>query len=188
MIRRVVLGLGAAAVLAVGVFAVTEPYAFHIGGGFTPLGRWTGVAEGTGPGATRYAVELNLQAPVPGRECSSNGCAKFVGTAVVCTRKVRLTYAGLHADGSGWLSLDGHPMTVVLSSPSPHQVTAADVELHGAWQGPAYVASDVGSLTSDYDSSGEPRTQVPGFDPKAAVHLTFRPGDFDTLCRAVQAG
>jgi hypothetical protein len=189
-VRRILVLVGLAVVVIGGLRVITGPYSLHIGGSFTPLGTWSGVAKGVTPAGDPYAIQLNLSTPRVGRAgCFAHSCTEFDGTGAVCTKKAVYKFTGLDASGplGAWWSLDGREMTVGLDDlQAPGSPQSTSVTLRGTWHGPVYQATDGGYLTDVFASDGSARTSTSSPNAADSASFAFRPGDFAALCRQVQ--
>jgi hypothetical protein len=178
---------GSLLVIALGavlVWVLLAPWSLHIGGQFTPLGRWSGVGRAHTPDDGDFGIQLNLA--VSGRHsCSrlTGKCTDFEGNAVICTKAGRYTFTRLDGSVGGYLSLDGQPMTLLITHGSATHYLK--LQLNGTWHGPAYDASDGGYLTYSFNPDGTPRAAVSSPDPAKAAQVSIRPGDFTALCHSI---
>ena len=81
-------------VVALAVEVFSAPWALHLGGGFNPLERWSGIARAHTPDGGDFGIQLNLKVnALDRRSCSrlTGRCSDFGGTAVICTRAGRFT-------------------------------------------------------------------------------------------------
>lgn len=181
--------LVAIVVLGVGIQLAFTPWAVHIGGSFTPMMRWTGVAEAHTASGASYAVQLTINANnLSQHACSQYGCDDFHGTLTVCTAAGMYTFTNVSGTVGGWLSTDGQDMNVSFS----HGSTTADRGLlgylRGTWHGKVYQATDAGYLDRDFQPDGTPRTSVGSAVAADAATLAFQPGDFTSACKQVARG
>jgi hypothetical protein len=175
-------------VLGVGIQVLFTPWAYHLGGRFSPSMKWSGVAVGTAPrGGGTYAVRLNLRANnLAQHDCSSRGCDDFAGTMEVCTAAGEFSFTQLSGTVGGWLTVNGQKMHL----DGRFGTTAADRGLlfvfDGVWHGQTYQASDDGYLVYSFNPDGTPRAGLTSAHTADAVPLAFRTGDFTKLCQQVK--
>lgn len=122
-----------------------NPWAFHMGGRFTPLS-WSGVGVLQCSNGARDVILVRLDLAPRGQVSYSKysrGPSTFRGEALVGTpqatvQKFRLT-GSLH---NAWLDADGAPLTIGMRSQDrkPEEV----INLHGAFRGTRLVLEDHG--------------------------------------------
>jgi len=174
-------------VLGVLIQVLFTPWAFHIGGSFTPSMRWTGVAEGQAPDGSAYAMQIKLAANnVSQHACSSRGCDDFHGTASVCTAAGEFQLKNLLGQVGGWTSIDGQKMTLSIAQGTTNADQYLLLRLTGTWHGAVYQANDEGYLVRAFNPNGTLRAAVPVEQQSNAVALAFKPGDFAALCAKVK--
>lgn len=183
MIRRPRLGcLGSLGVVALCVAALIAmaPWTVRIGGGWTPLGYWTGLGEVRSASGSRYGLYLNLSpyfhgrvSPLPSRLPRYS----LRGQAYVCTAQGRTFHYKLGGAIYGvYLNTDGADVHLYFTGPQ-HQLKGS-FDLRGTWRGPELLLQDRGSFDLNFGSGGK-RAASP-----AAVTLhrgSF--GEFEALCR-----
>ena len=175
---------------------VPAPWAFHIGGRFTPLGQWDGYGPVQASNGGRYLLFTHLQGGVIARGgrpgCAFHGgCTALRGSAQLCTGSGRVYSFGLAGTMHGYLTTDGSPTDLSLSGgspvPLPHGLVVA---FHGTWKGPVLpVASTDGSFTEAFTPAGTVRKSM------SAAHVgtasgTLRNGSataFGQACHALAA-
>ena len=175
IVLRIVLIAFVAAFLAE---FLPAPWAFHIGGRFTPLGQWDGYGPVRASNGGRYLLFTHLQGGViahggrPG--CAfRGGCNTLRGSAKLCTTSGRV-YSFSLAGGS--------PV------PLPAGLVVA---FHGTWQGPVLpVASTDGSFAEAFAPAGAVRKATSAAHAGTASG-TLRYGSataFGQACHALAAG
>jgi hypothetical protein len=180
--------LVAIVVLVLVIQILVTPWAFHIGGSFTPMMRWTGVAEGSARnGGGTYAMQIQIVAnQLNDHACDQFGCDDFHGSAAVCTAAGEHRFTNISGKVGGWTSVDGQKMSVDIA----HGTTTIDrnmqLVLTGTWHGKVYQANDKGYLVRDFDITGVPRPAVGSAQLSDAVQLAFQPGNFAALCAQVK--
>ena len=169
------------------------PWAFHIGGRFTPLGQWDGYGPVQASNGARYLLFTHLRGGVlahggrPG--CAfRGGCNTLRGSAQLCTESGRVYSFGLAGTMHGYLTTDGSPTDLRLSGgspvPLPHGLVVA---FRGTWKGPVLpVASTDGSFTEAFTPAGAIRkSAVAG--PAGTASGTLRNGSATAFGQACQA-
>ena len=194
IVLRIVLIAFVAAFLAE---FLPAPWAFHIGGRFTPLGQWDGYGPVRASNGGRYLLFTHLQGGVlahggrPG--CAFHGgCNTLRGSAKLCTASGRAYSFSLTGRLHGWLTTDGSPTSIGLSGGSPVPLPAGlVVAFHGTWHGPVLpVASTDGSFTEAFTPGGAVRKATSAAHAGTASG-TLRYGSataFGQACHALAAG
>ena len=147
---------------------VPAPWAFHIGGRFTPLGQWDGYGPVQASNGGRYLLFTHLQGGVIARGgrpgAPSTAAAPPCAAARSCApRAGGCTHSAWPGTMHGYLTTDGSPTDLSLSGgspvPLPHGLVVA---FHGTWNGPVLpVASTDGSFTEAFTPSGAIRKSAP---------------------------
>jgi hypothetical protein len=173
------------------------PWAFHIGGRFTPLGQWDGYGPVQASNGGRYLLFTHLQGGVlahggrPG--CVFHGgCSALRGSAKLCTESGRVYSFSLAGQMHGYLTTDGSLTDLSLSGgppvPLPHGLVVA---FQGTWQGPVLpVASTDGSFTGAFTRTGAVRRAASAAHAGTASG-TLRHGSataFGQACHTLAAG
>ena len=175
---------------------VPAPWAFHIGGRFTPLGQWDGYGPVRASNGGRYLLFTHLQGGViahggrPG--CAFHGgCNTLRGSAQLCTESGRVYSFGLAGTMHGYLTTDGSLTDLSLSGGSPVPLPPGlVVAFHGTWKGPVLpVASTDGSFTEAFTPAGSIRKGTPA-GAAGTASGTLRNGSataFGQACHALAA-
>ena len=176
---------------------VPAPWAFHIGGRFTPLGQWDGYGPVQASNGGRYLLFTHLQGGVfahggrPG--CFVHGgCNTLRGSAKLCTQSGRVYSFTLTGKMHGWLTTAGSATSIGLSGGSPAPLPPGlVVAFHGIWHGPALpVASTDGSFTQAFTPAGAVR-KANGVAHPGTASGTLRSGSataFDQACHRLATG
>jgi hypothetical protein len=182
-------------VLFIVVF-VPAPWSFHIGGQFTPFGRWDGYGPVRASNGGRYLLFTHVQGGVVGRadrpSCTIHGsCGTLRGSAQLCTESGRVYSFSLNGKMHGWLTTDKSRTDIDLSGGSPVPLPHGQaVAFHGVWHGPVLpVASTDGSFTAAFTPAGAIRRTASTAGTGTASG-TLRPGSaaaFDQACHALAA-
>jgi hypothetical protein len=174
------------------VYIVPTPWALHIGGKFTPLEQWDGVAAVTATNGGRYVLYTHLQGGLmSGRTpaCGfAGGCDMLHGNAKLCTESGSVY--SLHLDGAvhSWWSTDGASTTIDLTGKSLPDGWV--VAFKGKWAGSALPLADTdNSFTEVFTRRGAVRHTTSTADAGIA-RGTLHNGSsqtFDNACRALGA-
>jgi len=176
------------------VVFVPAPWAFHIGGRFTPFGTWDGYGPVQASNGGRYLLFTHLQGGIVGRAarpgCTFHGsCGTLRGSAKLCTESGRVYSFSLAGTMHGFVTTDGSPTDIDLSGgppvPLPHGQVIA---FHGTWHGQVLpVASTDGSFTGAFTPAGSIRKTAPAA-PAGTASGTLRygtAGAFSQACHAL---
>jgi len=175
------------------VVFVPAPWAFHIGGRFTPFGTWDGYGPLQASNGGRYLLFTHIQGGIVSRAarpgCTFHGsCGTLRGSAKLCTESGRVYSFSLAGVMHGWLTTDGSLTDLKLSGGSP--VPLPDglvVAFHGIWQGPVLpVASTDGSFTEAFTPAGAIRKGTAA-GPGGTAGGTLRNGSASAFGQACHA-
>ncbi len=187
-----VLAILAALAATVGL----TPWAFHMGGRWTPLGTWTGFGRVDASNGGHYLLftDLHLRGTGhggAGRACSQFGCERLGGTAELCTANGKVHTFDLRGNVNGWLTTDGSHTWIDLTGGSPERLQSGWViAFAGRWDGPELHLTDAdNSFTEELTRRGDIRRVTSTADAGTAV-ATRRYGshaDFREACGALAA-
>jgi hypothetical protein len=171
-----VLGLVVVVVLTIAVIGAITPWAFHMGGRFTPL-YWSG---------TGTLVAKTGAYPLYVLFYPADGSNRLNGWGSLCISQDATIPLDLHGDvGKAWWSLDEASLAIGLSEPLSARESilagyrGGGISLTGQWHGPELVL-----LSSGYMSSRAFRSGVNFED----ASVTLRPGrksDFKAACSKI---
>jgi len=185
--------LVAIAVLAIlVVYVVPTPWALHIGGKFTPLEQWDGVAAVTASNGGRYVLFAHLQGGLIGTRrpvCGfQGGCDSLHGNAKLCTQNGATYSLKLTGAVHSWWSTDGASTSIDLTGPS--LPAGWVVAFRGTWAGPVLALADTdNSFTKVFTRRGAIRHTTSSADAGIA-RGTLRNGSsgtFESACRVLAA-
>ena len=186
---KMMLFLGVIAVLA-GTVGVT-PWAVHMGGKFTPLGRWDGYGPVRASNGGRYELFVHLQGGKGVRQCGVQGCDDLRGSAKLCARSGQIDSFKLRGTVDGWWSTEGAKATLLLSGGSPVPLQEGWlVVFTGAWRGPVLrLASTDNSFTGEFAPDGTIRRVTSSADSGSArTELAYGTmSQFSRACRDLEA-
>lgn len=188
-------GLLLALLVVLAFQGLLNPWAFHMGGRFTPLS-WSGVGVLQCSNGARDVILVRLNLARRGQVSYSKysrGPSTFRGDALVGTpqgavQKFQLT-GSLH---NAWLDADGAPLTIGMRTKNqkPEEV----INLHGAFRGARLVLEDHGETGHLFrpDGSLDPvGGQFFSTADKPSLQVTLDYGgqaEFDALRRRLVAG
>ncbi len=178
-----ITGLVVIILLAITVTAIFSPWAFYIGGRFTPLNTWEGYGKLHSSTGADYGLLLHL-----GEYSRRRSKRNLTGSAVLCTPQgITYIYAIDGRIENVWLFTEGKNTSLSLSSPKTDKVKSG-FELRGRWENGALLLSDQGSLGKPFHADGslDPRgryTLKALKDEHAEGKIAFgKRFDFDELC------
>jgi hypothetical protein len=144
-------------ILAAG--AATVPWAFHIGGRWTPVLTWWGSGELVTKGGVEYPMFLMLYTAAHFSRLRWDGrhpTGGFQGNACLCTSPGVSQYLKLSGTiYDGWRSTSGSPVKLRLLEPTlvnVGQQRAGYFDLVGAWRGPDLVLEERANWSSPFRS------------------------------------
>ena len=157
------LGALAIGLLSVAVIALITPWAFHMGGRFTPM-YWSG---------TGMLVAKNGAYPLYVLFYPADGSNTLHGWGSLCISQNMIVPLDVHGDvGKVWWSLDDAPMEISLSEPYTARESffagyrGGGITLLGRWHGSELVLHTEGYMLTTFRS---------GFNLEGAS-VTLRPG------------
>ena len=193
--RRRLGCLGGLAVLllcVVGLFAILQPWSFHIGGRWTPTTTWYGVGRLRDSTGAEYGLYLSF---FPDNTSDGEGglpsgpmlSKDLRGKASVCTAggaKYRFDVRG-EITGA-WLHTDGAKMFLSLGE-RPGSKIPRTFSLFGAWHGPELPLDDHKTMFMNFlpDGTLTPAGQYTAPVPEKHATVTLSWGSesgFETLC------
>jgi hypothetical protein len=173
------------------LYVLPSPWAFHMGGKFSPLGEWDGYGPVRATGGGSYLLFTHLRGGLLASHghsgCRFTGCDTLTGTAQLCaTGGQRYTFT-LTGAVHGWYTTNGSRTTIALTGGTltalPH---GSAVAFHGVWKGAMLpLASD--SFTEVFTSAGAIRKAPSAADAGTAL-VVLRNGSqtsFDQACNAL---
>ena len=190
LLLRIVLIL---VVVGLCVYILPSPWAFHMGGKFSPLGEWDGYGPVQASNGGRYLLYTHLRGGIVNNRghahCSLTGCTSLTGTAQLCTQGGQHYTFELTGAVHGWYTTDGSRTNIALTGgkpkPLPHGWVVA---FHGVWHGAVLPIADTDNSFSEvFTPSGAIRTTTSTADAGTA-RGTLRYGSvtsFDRACRAL---
>jgi hypothetical protein len=168
-----VLGLGLVVLLTISVIGAITPWAFHMGGRFTPL-YWSGTGTLVAKTGTYPLYMLFYPA---------DGSNALHGWGSVCISQDAMIPLDLHGDvGKVWWSLDEASMEIDLSEALTARESilagyrGGGTSLAGRWHGPELVLHSSGYMSSTTFRSGFK------FEDASVILRPGRKSDFKAAC------
>ena len=180
-------------VVLLGLYVLPTPWAFHMGGRFSPVGEWDGYGAIQAGNGGHYLLYTHLRGGIlnnhaqPG--CSLTGCDTLTGSAQLCTQGGQHYTFDLTGAVHGWYTTNGSRTNIALTGgkpkPLPHGWVVA---FHGVWHGAVLPIADTDNSFSEvFTPSGAIRT-TRSTAAAAAARGTLRYGSvtsFDSACRTL---
>jgi hypothetical protein len=180
-------------VVLLAVYVLPSPWAFHMGGKFSPFGEWNGYGPVQASNGGRYVLYTHLRGGIlnnhgdPG--CNFASCNALAGTAQLCTQGGQHYTFDLSGAVHGWYTTDGSRTNIDLTGGTPKRLPGGwVVAFHGVWHGAVLPIADTDNSFSEvFTPAGEIRTTASTADAGTA-RGTLRHGSadgFDRACRAL---
>ncbi len=175
------------------VYVLPTPWAFHMGGKFSPLGEWDGYGPVQASNGGHYLLYTQLRGGIVNTHgdvtCSFTGCDNLTGSAQLCTQGGQRYTFELAGAVHGWYTTDGSKTTLKLTGGTPNRLPGGwVVAFHGTWRGAALPIADTdNSFTEVFTPAGAIRTTTSAKDAGTA-RGTLRSGSaasFGQACRAL---
>lgn len=180
-------------VVVVLVTAALDPWAFNIGGRFTPLNVWTGYGRLHSSAGATYGLYVRLML-TPNRGHGIGPRNNLRGSALLCTPQ-GITYPyDLHGNiKNAWSSTEGKETGLYFGTPNGEKPNRS-FDLYGVWRNGELVLDDKGNLGHTFEANGTlapkgryGRAPAPG--EHAAVALAYGSREeFEALCKSQVVG
>ena len=178
-------------VVLLAVYVLPTPWAFHMGGKFSPAGGWDGYGPVQAGNGGHYVLYTHLRGGLLNNHghagCSIGSCDALTGTAQLCTQGGQHYTFDLTGAMHGWYTTNGSRTTIDLTGGTPKRLPSGwVVAFHGVWHGA--VLPIVGtSFSKVFTPSGEISSTSSTADTGTA-RGTLRYGSvtsFDRACRTL---
>jgi hypothetical protein len=190
LLLRIVLIL---VIVGLCVYILPTPWAFHMGGKFSPVGEWDGYGAVQASNGGHYLLYTHLRGGIVNDRghapCSLTGCDSLTGTAQLCTQSGEHYTFALTGAVHGWYTTNGSKTNLELTGGTPKRLPGGRVvAFHGTWHGAELPIADTGnSFTEIFTPAGAIRTTTSAKDAGTA-RGTLRAGSagsFDQACRTL---
>lgn len=158
-----------AAVVLLCLYVLPTPWAFHMGGKFSPVGEWSGYGPVQAGNGGRYLLYTQLRGGIVNnhghRGCGFPRCDALSGSAQLCAQSGRHSSFGLTGAVHAWYTTNGARTDISLTGSVRNRPPAGVASFHGIWHGAVLPLTGTGG-----------------------THATLRPGSvggFDRACRAL---
>ena len=175
------------------VYVFPSPWAFHMGGKFSPLGEWDGYGRVRASNGGGYLLFTHLRGGIVNNHgqpsCHLFGCEALTGSAEVCAGGgQRYTFA-LTGTVHGWYTTNGSRTNIDLTGGKPTPLPRGwVVAFHGVWHGAVLPIADTDhSFSEVFTPTGAIRTTTSTANA-GTTHATLRNGSaasFDHACRVL---
>jgi hypothetical protein len=184
-----------ALVLVIAVTALMAPWAFHVGGRWTPNITWQGLGRLRDASGQQYGLHLSFfpyfnrgGVGVHVGPAMPTPRTPIRGTATVCTGQGLRIPFDLRGDMYGaWLDAEGKPLYLNLNEHTKNK-PRRHFSLYGSFNGPELVMDDLKSMFMYLQPDGKltPARSYTSPVPEKHATVTLEWGseaDFDGLCR-----
>ena len=178
------------------VYVLPSPWAFHMGGKFSPLGEWDGFGPVHASNGGNYLLFTHLHGGLATNHgdsgCSFTGCDTLTGSAQLCTTGGQHYTFGLDGAVHGWYTTNGSRTDIGLTGGTPTALPHGwVVAFHGTWKGPELpLASTGNSFTEVFTPAGGIRktTSTAGAGTALVVLRNGSQASFQQACHALATG
>jgi hypothetical protein len=172
------------------LYVLPTPWAFHMGGRFSPLGEWDGYGPVQASNGGHYLLYTHLRGGILTNHGHAHcgglaGCDAVSGTAQLCTQGGQHYTFDLTGAVHGWYTTNGSRTDIGLTGGTPGRLPRGwVVAFHGTWQGSALPIADTdNSVTEIFTPAGAIRT-TPSAKDAGTVRGTLRYGSADAFAQA----
>jgi hypothetical protein len=122
------------------LYVLPAPWAFHMGGKFSPVGEWDGYGPVQAGNGGRYLLYTHLRGGFANNHghpgCSFVSCDVLSGTAQLCTQGGQHYTFDLTGAVHGWYTTNGSRTNIALTGGKPKPLPHGSVvAFHGVWHG-----------------------------------------------------
>ena len=190
LVLRIVLILVIAALC---VYILPSPWAFHIGGKFSPFGEWDGYGPVQASSGGRYLLYTHLRGGLLNNHgqagCKFTGCDTLTGTAQLCTQGGQHYTFKLTGAVHGWYSTNGSKTNIGLTGGTPDRLPSGwTVAFHGTWHGAELPMTDTGGSFAKVFTPTGGIMATPSTKGAGTARVTLRAGSvgsFDQACHTL---
>src|SRR6516165_6643281 len=151
-------------VVLLALYVLPTPWAFHMGGRFSPTGEWDGYGPVQAGNGGRSLLYTQLRGGILHHHghagCSLTGCDTLTGTAQLCTQGGQHYTFDLTGAVHGWYTTNGSQTNINLTGGTPKQLPHGWViAFHGVWHGAVLPIADTDNSFSEvFTPAGTIRT------------------------------
>ena len=163
------------------LYILPSPWAFHMGGKFSPLGEWDGYGPVQVSIGGRYLLYTHLRGGLLNNHsqsgCNFTGCNTLSGSAQLCTQGGQHYTFKLTGAVHGWYSTKGSKTNIDLTGGTPKPLPKGwKIAFHGTWRAADLPITDIGGSF----------TKV--ITPAGAIRATALTGKAATTSGVLKAG
>jgi hypothetical protein len=176
------------------LYVFPSPWAFHMGGKFSPFGEWDGYGPVRASNGGQYLLFTHLHGGLLTNHghsgCNFTGCETLTGSAQLCAQGGQRYTFTLTGAVHGWYTTNGSRTTIALTGGTPAALPKGSVvTFHGAWKG-AVLPLASNSFTGIFTPAGAIRktTSAAGTGTAVVVLHNGSQTSFDQACNALATG
>jgi hypothetical protein len=178
------------------LYVLPSPWAFHMGGKFSPFGEWDGYGPVRASNGGQYLLFTHLHGGLLTNHghsgCNFTGCETLTGSAQLCAHGGQRYTFTLTGAVHGWYTTNGSRTTIGMTGGTPAALPRGTVvAFHGAWKGAVLpLASTGGSFTGVFTPAGGIRKTTSAGDTGTALVVLHNGSQtsFDQACNALATG
>jgi hypothetical protein len=176
------------------LYVLPSPWAFHMGGKFSPLGEWDGYGQVHATNGGQYLLFTHLHGGLLTNHghsgCNFTGCDTLTGSAQLCAEGGQRYTFTLTGAVHGWYTTNGSRTTIGLTGGTPASLPKGSVvTFHGVWKG-AMLPLASNSFTDVFTPSGGIRRTTSAANGGTAL-VVLQNGSqtsFDQACNNLAGG
>lgn len=179
--------------LSYAVFILLTPWAFHMGGRWSPFPSWTGVGQLRDSYGAQYGMVLTISPYLPtgrgnpGLQIHHRAWPRvdLRGDATLCTAAGTIHKYKMTGEIYGaWRDADGKEVRLYLTDKTAPRVLVP-LRLDGFWHGPSLVLDDQKTMFMDFRPGGDLRPAPSYTSPVPERHatVTLTAGTYSDVCK-----
>jgi hypothetical protein len=175
------------------LYVLPAPWAFHMGGKFSPLGEWDGYGPVQASNGGHYLLYTHLRGGILNAHghagCHFTGCNTLIGSAQLCAQGGQHYTFELTGAVHGWYTTNGSRTSIALAGGTPKRLPGGRVvAFHGTWHGPVLPIADTGNSFSEVFTPAGAIRATTSTAGSGTTRGTLRYGSaasFDHACRVL---
>jgi hypothetical protein len=170
-----------AVVVLLAAYVLPTPWAFHMGGKFSPLAEWDGYGPVQASNGGNYLLYTHLRGGIVNnhgkRGCGFPSCDVLSGSAQLCTRGGQHYTFQLTGAVHGWYTTNGSKTSIELTGGTPKPLPGGRVvAFHGVWHGAVLPITATGNSFNEV------------FTPAGAIRATASAAGAGTASGELRSG